>query len=104
MKIFIVAQNKELKHLVSNRGKLWRKIIERLNVCEDELIKKQYKLLITVYPMWTENDNMNLDEPEVRILYRSSAISSLLRDYKHFKVTDSRDEENSVTIWEREVE
>jgi len=104
MKIFIVAQNKELKHLVSNRGKLWRKIMERLNVCEDALIKKQYRLLITVYPMWTENDSMNLEHSEERILYRSSALSSLLREFKHFKVTDSRDEENSVTIWEREVE
>ena len=104
MKVFIFAQDKQLAGVVSNRQKLWAKILDRLGIEEDDLNTKKRYLATEIYPNWTKLDEVNTEGAKKYKAYSQASLSKLLRTHKQIKIIDGIDEDNSVTIWEREVE
>jgi hypothetical protein len=104
MKVFITAQTHYLKDVVTNKQKLWKKILETLNICENELLNKNYHLVVITYPNWTKDFIVNTEGAIAQNITRMNHIYPILKKNKNIKIIDSRDEENSMVVWEREVE
>lgn len=102
MKVWIIAENKELKTVVSNKQKVWREIVDRLFIDEDHLKKRNDRLNITVYPNWTDSENMDLSDPRNFHIHRQSALYPVFKMNKAIKLQLNNNEE-TLTIWEREV-
>jgi hypothetical protein len=103
MRVWVIAENNQLKKIVSNKQKLWAEIIERLNACELDLIDKKDFLEVTTYPNWIKDEEMNLEGQKKHKAYRKSFVYSFFKNHKHIKICMNSKEDQSLTIWEREV-
>lgn len=103
MRVWIIAQDHQLKTLVSNKKKLWKEIVERLEVNEDNLNNKLDFLTVTTYPNWINEEEMNLNNPQSKIFNKQDYLYKIFKDNKHVKIHKGDFENISLTIWEREV-
>jgi hypothetical protein len=103
MRVWIIAQDHQLKTLVSNKKKLWKEIVERLEISEDNLNQKLDFLTVTTYPNWVDDEKMNLSNPQYKKFNKQDHLYKIFKDNKNVKVHKGEFENLSVTIWEREV-
>jgi hypothetical protein len=103
MRVWVIAENNQLKTIVSNKKKLWSEIISRLKACEMKLIGKEDFLQVTTYPNWIKDEEMNLEDQKTHKVYRQSFLYAFFKEHKHIKICMNGNEEQALTIWEREV-
>ena len=103
MKVFAVAYNNHFYGVVSNKQKLWDRVLELLGIDEQEITDKKRYLIIETYPNWIENDCMDISVKNQTKIYRQSAIYPIFKTNDNLKIIDGNDPDNAVVVWERVV-
>jgi len=101
-KVFIIAHNKSLKGVVSNKQILWNSILHLLNVTEEELDSKEKCLKISGMSDADMKTKSFTPPTSKKVIYKSHYLYHIFKEHKNVLVLDA-EEHNRVTIYERNL-
>ena len=100
-KMFVIAFNKKLKGVVSNKQILWETIKNLFDLTDEELDSKQKCIKICSVPDCQLNQKPFIP-PAKKTIYKSHYLYNVFKENKNVLVYDEN-EENKITIYERNL-